>query len=199
VVLTERFDRAFLRAHEWHGSQGRKGTARPYIGHLMGVCALVLAHGGDEDEAVAALLHDAAEDQGGRATLDVIRREFGERVARIVEGCTDTLEDPKPEWRRRKEDYIAHLRGAPADVRLVSCADKLYNVREILGDFRALGAGVFERFSGKRDGTLWYYRALVEAFRDAGSDARVAPLVDALDRSVSELEQLAGHAGAAGD
>ncbi|HWQ03350.1 MAG TPA: HD domain-containing protein [Candidatus Nitrosotenuis sp.] len=189
--LTNKFDEAFLYAHELHGSQGRKGTSRPYIGHLMGVCALVLAYGGDEDEAIAALLHDAPEDCGGRAVLEEIRRRFGERVARIVEGCTDTLETPKPAWRARKEAYVAHVRTEPADVRLVSCADKLWNVREILQDFRAQGAAVFERFTGKREGTLWYYRALVEAFRAAGSDPRVDALLDEFASTVSELEELA--------
>jgi (p)ppGpp synthase/HD superfamily hydrolase len=156
----------------------------------MGVCAIVLAYGGDEEEAIAALLHDAPEDCGGRAVLEVIRRRFGERVACIVEGCTDTFEQPKPPWRARKEAYLAHARAAPADVRLVSAADKLYNVREILQDLRAQGAAVFERFAGKRDGTLWYYRALVQAFRAAGPDTRVSALVGELAREVAELERL---------
>jgi (p)ppGpp synthase/HD superfamily hydrolase len=156
----------------------------------MGVCAMVLACGGDEEEAIAALLHDAPEDCGGRAMLEEIRRRFGERVARIVEGCTDTFEMPKPPWRARKEAYMVHVRSAPADVRLVSAADKLWNVREILQDLRAQGAAVLERFAGKRDGTLWYYRALVEAFHAAGPDARVDALVADLAREVAELERL---------
>jgi GTP pyrophosphokinase len=191
LPLTHKFNEAFLYAHDLHGSHGRKGTSRPYIGHLMGVCAIVLACGGDEEEAIAALLHDAPEDCGGRAVLEEIRRRFGERVVRIVEGCTDTFETPKPPWRARKEAYVAHVGRAPADVRLVSAADKLWNVREILQDLRTQGTAVFERFAGKRDGTLWYYRALVESFRAAGPDTRVDALVADLAREVAELERLA--------
>lgn len=192
MKLSRKFEEAFLWAHELHGAQERKGTGRPYIGHLMSVCALVLSSGGTEEEAIAALLHDAAEDQGGRATLEAIRQRFGERVAEIVEGCTDTLEEPKPPWRARKEAYIEHVKGAAAHVRLVSCADKLSNVREILQDYRARGEAVWERFSGRREGTLWYYGALVEAFRKAGPDPRVDPLLCELEAAVEELNRLAG-------
>ncbi|MBI3662896.1 MAG: HD domain-containing protein [Acidobacteria bacterium] len=190
--MTKRFDDAFLYAHGLHGSQGRKGTTRPYIAHLMGVAAIVLTHGGGEDQAIAALLHDAVEDCGGAPTLAAIREKFGARVARIVEGCTDSDQTPKPPWRARKEAYIAHVRTAPEDVRLVSAADKLYNVREILSDFRMLGEEVWKRFSGRRDGSLWYYRALVDAFRELASSPDLARLVDELDSEVSELERLAG-------
>ena len=189
--LTKRFDDAFLLAHELHGTQGRKGTSRPYIAHLMGVTAIVLTHGGDEDQAIAALLHDAVEDSGGAPTLARIREQFGERVARIVEGCTDSDETPKPPWRARKEAYIAHVRSAPAEVQLVSASDKLYNVREILFDLRMIGEDVWRRFHGGRDGTLWYYRALVDAFRVHNALPEMARLVDELDREVSELERLA--------
>lgn len=189
--LSNRFDEAFLYAHSLHGSQGRKGTTRPYIAHLMGVCAIVLTHGGDEDQAIAALLHDAVEDYGGAPRMAEIGEKFGARVARIVTGCTDTEQVPKPPWRARKESYVAHVRTAPADVKLVSAADKLYNVREILTDFRALGDEVWRRFSGGRDGTLWYYRALVDAFRAGDSTPELSSLVDELAREVSELERLA--------
>jgi (p)ppGpp synthase/HD superfamily hydrolase len=189
--LTKRFDDAFLLAHELHGTQGRKGTSRPYIAHLMGVTAIVLTHGGDEDQAIAALLHDAVEDAGGAPMLAKIHAQFGERVARIVEGCTDSDQTPKPPWRARKESYIAHVRSAPADVQLVSASDKLYNVREILSDYRMIGEEVWRRFHGGREGTLWYYRALVEAFRAQSASPEMARLVDELGSEVSELERLA--------
>lgn len=189
--LTKRFDAAFLLAHELHGTQGRKGTTRPYIAHLMGVTAIVLTHGGDEDQAIAALLHDAVEDCGGAPMLARIREQFGERVARIVEGCTDSDLTPKPPWRARKEAYIAHVRSAPPDVQLVSASDKLYNVREILSDYRMIGEQVWRRFHGGREGTLWYYRALVDAFRAGRATPEILRLVDELDSEVSDLERLA--------
>jgi len=165
----------------------RKGTPVPYISHLMGVASLVLEAGGDEDLAIAALLHDVVEDCGGAPMLKEVRRRFGARVAHIVEGCTDTDLDPKPPWRKRKEDYIKHLRTADADTRLVSAADKVHNARAILMDYRELGEAVWERFSGGRDGTLWYYRALVTEFRRKKSNR----LVNELERVVCELEKLA--------
>ena len=196
--LTERFEEALQYATRLHAGQERKKTGRPYIGHLLGVTSLVLQNGGDEEQAIAALLHDAVEDQGGRPRLEEIHAKYGERVARIVEGCTDSFEqDPtqKPPWRERKEEYVARVRHEPADVLLVSAADKLYNVREILLDYRAHGETVWERFKGKREGTLWYYRALVEAFRAASLPAALAQIVDELDRAVTELEGLAGRSG----
>jgi len=170
-----------------HAQQKRKGTERPYIAHLLGVASIVLDHGGDEDSAIAALLHDAVEDQGGRPRLAEIRRKFGVRVARIVDGCTDAYTDPKPPWRPRKERYIAHLAEAPAEERLVSAADKLHNAREILSDYRRMGDALWSRFQGGKDGTLWYYRALLEALRPSG----MSPLVGELERVVTELERLA--------
>ena len=154
----------------------------------MSVTATVIEYGGDEEMAIAALLHDAVEDQGGAPRLREIRRKFGKRVAHIVDGCTDTDQQPKPPWLERKRAYVARVGREGADVRLVSAADKLSNVRETLHDFRLHGEEVFERFAGKKAGTLWYYRALVEAFRGAGSH----PLVEELDRVVKELESLAG-------
>lgn len=186
-MLGSRFRQALTYAARLHARQTRKGTARPYIGHLLGVTALVLEHGGDEDAAIAALLHDAVEDQGGRPRLAEIRHKFGRRVARIVEGCTDSFTDPKPPWRQRKEEYLRHIRKASAAVRLVSAADKVHNAREILSDLRAVGKDVWSRFKGGQDGTLWYYRALVNEFRAAGA----SPIVDELDRVVTDLERLA--------
>lgn len=146
----------------------------------------MIEYGGDEDMAIAALLHDAVEDQGGRSRLREIERKFGQRVAHIVDGCTDSYTDPKPPWMARKRAYVARVASESADVRLVSAADKLSNTREVLHDFRAQGASVFQRFQGKQKGTLWYYRALVTQFRKAGNH----PLVEELDRVVTELERL---------
>ncbi len=186
-ALGVRFEQALVYATRLHGDHYRKGGTIPYVAHLLAVAGLVLEAGGDEDEAIAALLHDGPEDLGGRQTLAEIRQRFGERVAAIVEGCTDTFEHPKPPWRRRKEAYLAHLQEASPSVRLVSVADKLHNARSILADYRELGEGLWGRFHGGRQGTLWYYRALVTTYRAVGP----MPLVDELDRVVSELERLA--------
>jgi len=187
-ALGTRFEEALSWATRTHASQVRKGTAIPYVSHLLAVASLVLEHGGDEDEAIAALCHDAVEDQGGAPVLSEIRGLFGEKVAAIVEGCTDTDVTPKPPWRARKEAYVAHVRLAPAPVLLVSAADKLHNARSILLDYRSRGNELWPRFSGGREGTLWYYRALVDAYRHAGAPAA---LVDELARVVEELERLA--------
>jgi (p)ppGpp synthase/HD superfamily hydrolase len=164
VKLGPRFLRAFLFAAEMHAGQGRKASTVPYIAHLMGVASLVLEAGGDEDLAIAALLHDVVEDCGGAPMLKEVRRRFGKHVANIVEGCTDTDIDPKPPWRARKESYLQHLRKADNDTRLVSAADKLHNVRSTLTDYRDAGESIWARFNGGLDGTLWYYRALLEEF-----------------------------------
>jgi GTP pyrophosphokinase len=148
------------------------------------VAGLVLEYGGTEDEAIAALLHDAVEDQGGQPTLERIRRRFGSAVAEIVESCSDADVVPKPEWRRRKEAYVAHVGHASESARLVSAADKLHNATAILRDYRCLRDGLWMRFNGGKDGTLWYYRSLVEAYKAAGPH----PIQDELDRVVSELE-----------
>ena len=186
--LTRRFEQALLFATRKHSGQSRKGTATPYIAHLLSVAGLVLEAGGDEDLAIAALLHDVVEDCGGAPMLKEVRRRFGKRVARVVEGCTDTDAYPKPPWRKRKEDYLKHLKGADADTRLVSVADKLHNIRSILTDYREQGDAVWERFQGKRDGTLWYYRALLKEFRRK----RPNRLVNEFARTVRTLESAAG-------
>jgi GTP pyrophosphokinase len=164
VKLGPRFRRAFLFAADKHARQTRKASTIPYISHLMGVASLVLEFGGDEDMAIAALLHDVVEDCGGAPMLTEVRRRFGKRVAKIVDGCTDSDTYPKPPWRERKETYIRHLRRADAETRLVSAADKLNNVRSILSDYREVGETIWARFNGGRDGSLWYYRALLEEF-----------------------------------
>jgi (p)ppGpp synthase/HD superfamily hydrolase len=191
VKLGPRFLRAFHFAAEKHAGQTRKASTTPYLAHLMGVASLVLEFGGDEDLAIAALLHDVVEDCGGAPMLTEVRRRFGSRVAKIVEGCTDSDTDPKPPWRERKETYIRHLKHADAETRLVSAADKLNNVRSILSDYREVGESIWDRFNGGREGTLWYYRALLQEF------LRVKPsrLIRELELAVRELEASAKLAG----
>jgi len=185
--LGPRFLRAFQFAAEKHAKQTRKASTIPYIAHLMGVASLVLEAGGDEALAIAALLHDVVEDCGGEPMLREVRRRFGKRVASVVEGCTDADTIPKPPWRERKEKYIAQLKTADADTRLVSAADKLNNVRSIVSDYRAIGESVWSRFNGGRDGTLWYYRTLRDEFlRDQPNR-----ITRDLDLAVNELELLA--------
>lgn len=186
IQLGPRFTDAFLYAAEKHASQRRKRTDVPYISHLMAVAALVLEAGGGEDESIAALLHDVVEDCGGIPVLEEVRRRFGKRVADIVEGCTDAYTIPKPPWKQRKLDYLETLRRAGDDIRLVSAADKLHNVRTILADYRREGDSVWDRFSGRRDGTLWYYRAVLDVLTEGNPNR----LVDELQRVVTELETL---------
>jgi GTP pyrophosphokinase len=184
MILSQRFIDALTFATTLHANQIRKGSGVPYISHLLGVTSIALEHGANEDEAIAALLHDAIEDQGGVATREEIRRRFGDTVTEIVNGCTDADTTPKPPWLQRKEAYIAHIPTASTSVRLVSAADKLHNARSILTDYYIVGEAVWKRFQGGKEGTLWYYRSLVVAFRQAGS----SPLIDELERVVSELE-----------
>jgi (p)ppGpp synthase/HD superfamily hydrolase len=186
--FSKRFIQALGYAARLHGQQIRKRTTRPYIGHLLSVASIVIEYGGDEDMAIAALLHDAVEDQGGLPRLREIRKKFGKRVAHIVDGCTDSYTQPKPPWLQRKRAYVERVSSESEDVRLVSAADKLSNTREVLHDFRVHGESVFDRFTAKKEGTMWYYRALVDVFRKAESN----PLVEELDRVVSKLESLAG-------
>jgi GTP pyrophosphokinase len=194
-ALTSRFDDAFRYAHRLHGEQRRKGTGVPFVAHLMAVAALVLEHGGDEDQAVAALLHDAVEDHphGGRTARE-IREQFGERVHRIVLALTDSDPEaadgaPKSEWRGRKEAYLRHLAGADADVLLVAAADKLHNARAVLEDYREQGEAIWTRFAAGREDQRWYYRQLVAALRQASGGAH-SRLVEELTRTVGALELL---------
>jgi len=187
AIYSPKFTQAFAYAARLHARQRRKGTNKPYIGHLMSVTSIVISYGGDEEMAIAALLHDAVEDQGGMKRLREIQRKFGKRVARMVDGCTDSYDEPKPPWLARKQKYIARVAKEGADTRLVSAADKLSNARDILQDVRAYGDQAFERFQGKKEGTLWYYRTLVREFGKAGSN----PLVEELERVVKELERAA--------
>ena len=188
MAYGEKFGEALSYAARVHRDQRRKGTQVPYVTHLLAVAAIVGENGETEDEVVAALLHDAPEDQGGEARLEDIRKRFGNEVAGIVAGNTDTFESPKPPWRERKERYVARIAHQPESVRLVSAADKLHNARSILADLRSSGDELWQRFDGGKEGTLWYYRALVEAFGTAGSN----PVVEELDRVVAEMESLTG-------
>lgn len=162
MVLGDRFVAAAALAVALHAGQARKGNGVPYVSHLLAVAGLVLEHGGDEDQAIAALLHDGPEDQGGEATLARIRAEFGDRVAGIVAACSDTFETPKPPWRARKEAYLAGLAEHDPDVWLVALADKVHNARTIVADLRADGPPTLDRFNGGRAGTLWYYRTVAD-------------------------------------
>jgi len=182
--LERKFEHALLYAAHVHGGHMRKGTTIPYFAHLLAVAALVLEDDGDEDDAISALLHDAAEDQGGQERLDDISARFGERVARIVKGCSDTLVTPKPPWRERKEAYLRHLESAADEVLRVSLADKLHNLRAIALDYGRLGDELWERFDRDSD-QLWYYGALAELF------ARRRPNLHAkeLSRYVADLQQ----------
>ena len=196
-LLTSRFDLAFLFASGLHHTQCRKGTNVPYISHLMAVSALVLEAGGDEDLAIAALLHDAAEDQGGQAILDDIRRLFGHRVADVVGDCSDTLLNPKPPSEQRKADYLIHLRNASPDALLVSAADKLHNARAILFDYRQGGEEVFARFNVGKEGQLDYYSGLFDSFTkrcvqfEEYQVSGAKRLVAELGRVVEKLKSLA--------
>jgi GTP pyrophosphokinase len=189
-TIGPRFLRAFLFAAEKHKKQMRKASSIPYLAHLMGVASLVLEAGGDEDLAIAALLHDVVEDCGGAPMLKEVRRRFGKRVAEVVDGCTDAYEYPKPPWRERKDNYIARLKTADAGTRLVSAADKLNNVRSILSDYREIGESIWSRFNGGHEGTLWYYRTL----RDEFLRSRPNRITRDLELAVNELESLTAGA-----
>ena len=189
ATLTRRFDEAFAYAHEAHATHTRKGSGVPYIGHLMGVASIVIDDGGTEDEAIAALLHDAAEDCGGRERLEDIRARFGDAVAKIVEDCTDSWTTPKPAWADRKQKYVEHARTlAPTSLR-VSAADKVHNAYAILRDLRNVGDKVWERFNASADDIVAYYQALVRSYREAGGGR----LVDELDRIVRGIEREMGY------
>ncbi|MBP1749484.1 MAG: metal dependent phosphohydrolase [Deltaproteobacteria bacterium] len=186
-ILGQRFEDALIYAAKLHARQIRKGSEVPYIAHLIGVASIALEYGADEDEAIAALLHDAIEDQGGAEAREEIKKRFGEKVVTIVEGCTDADVKPKPPWRQRKETYIAHIKDASPSVHLVSCSDKLHNARTILKDYRMHGDKLWERFKGGKEGTLWYYRSLSDIFQTVYP----SPLTEELERVVSEIEGLA--------
>ena len=182
-----RLESALAYSARFHAKQQRKGTRIPYIAHPLAVASIVLEYGGNEDEAIAALLHDVIEDGGGKRAREEIRQLFGSKVAAIVDGCTDTDRMPKPPWKQRKIAYIARLSKESRSVLLVSAADKLHNARAILADYRILGESLWERFKGHRN-TLWYYRELADTFKAIQKHPR---LTEELNRVVSELEELA--------
>lgn len=183
--LTAQFEAALVYATRLHAHQTRKIGDIPYIAHLLSVAALVLEAGGDEDEAIAALLHDAVEDQGGIPTRNQIRQRFGDRVVAIVDGCTEFDTLPKPPWQERKIRYLENLRHASPAVRRVSLADKLHNARSLLAEWRQKGDSIWAEFTRGKEGTLWFYRSLVQVYRETGSDF----MTDELDRVVLELCQ----------
>jgi len=189
MLLSVKYSFALAYAAEVHAHQKRKGTEIPYVSHLLAVGSLVLEHGGTENEAIAALLHDAGEDQGGLDRLAEISEKFGEEVAGIVAGCTDDVNEKKAEWRVRKERYLDHLPKATDSVRLVSCADKTHNARAIVSDLRMMGDAVFSRFNGGKEGTLWYYRALADVFLGLGPTR----LAGELDSAVRAMHEIAGE------
>ncbi len=205
--LGSRFSEALTFAADIHRAQLRKGTQIPYVAHVIGVASLALEHGADEDEAIAALLHDTIEDAPaafGTAKADVvrgwIRLKFGARVLDMVEGCTDTDADPKPPWRERKERYVARVAHEHPSTLLVSLADKLHNVRALERDYRKFREALWGRFNPEagKGGTVGYYRGLATAFRQRSEqvgDPRVAGLVEALEREVTVLEELVGVKG----
>jgi len=186
--LGPRLQRAFRYAAQKHAGQTRKQSAVPYISHLMAVASLVLEAGGDEDMAIAAFLHDVVEDCGGMPTLREVRKQFGARVAKMVEGCTDSFAEPKPEWGKRKKDYLRGVRHADVNTRLVSASDKLHNVRTILADYRQHGEAIWTRFTGKKEGTLWYYRALSDEYQRRSPNR----ITRELEIAVTELERAVG-------
>lgn len=182
--LSHRFELALVYATQLHANQIRKGSGIPYISHLLSVAALVLEDGGDEEEAIAALLHDAIEDQGGAITRAEIRQRFGERVVRIVDGCTEEQIQPKPPWKERKLNYLAKIRQASPDVRRVSLADKLHNLRSIVTDWERDGESVWLRFKSGKEGTIWFYRRFLEVYQEQDSHVYTQELA----RLISRLE-----------
>ncbi len=183
-ALSVRFDQALLFASRVHREQRRKGGDVPYLAHLLAVTSLVLEAGGDEDQAIAALLHDALEDQPDQVTVDDLVERFGERVAQIVRRCSDVESHPKPPWRDRKEEHLDRLRQEQDDVLLVALADKLHNARSTLRDLRIGGPEVWRRFNAPRQDQLWYYSSLLEVFR---SRLPREPMTSELRQAVEEL------------
>lgn len=159
--MTTRFDEALVYAAQLHRHQRRKVGGTPYIAHLLSVAALVLEDGGDEDEAIAALLHDAVEDQGGAETLAEIRQRFGETVAEIVNGCSESAVRPKPPWKERKKKFLESLRNASPQVYRITMADKLHNARCMLQEYRNSGEQIWNQFRGGKEGTLWFLNSIL--------------------------------------
>lgn len=188
MILSPRFEQALQYTCLLHSGQLRKSSSIPYVSHLLSVAGIALEYGADEDEAIAALLHDAIEDAGGKSRAADLRLRFGDRVADIVEGCTDADTHPKPPWRARKESYITGLSQVVPSARFVSCCDKLHNVRSIVADLRLQGELVWQKFAGGKAGTLWYYNTLCAEYRRLEVHT---PLVDELERNLKTMHHLA--------
>ena len=187
TVTSRRFGDALVYAEEAHRLQLRKGSGVPYVAHLLAVASLVLEHGGDEDEAIAALLHDAVEDQGGAGREADIRRTFGDRVADIVRECSSEEKDGAT-WQERKQRYLDHLATATPSAALVSLCDKLHNSRSIAADLRRVGSEVWTRFNAPEDEQRWYYQSLLDVYRRrTAADPRLAPLADELTRALAAI------------
>ena len=191
-MLSSRFDAALAYASDLHRDQTRKHSTVPYVAHLLAVCGLVLEHGGDEQQAIAALLHDGPEDQGGEYTLAEIRSRFGEDVAGLVSACSEPLHHGKAAWQERKETFLAHLATVPHRALLIITADKVHNARSIVSDHAVIGGEIFNRFNGGVAGTKWYYHQLAAAL---GGRAP-APLTAELARLAAEIERLSAPASA---
>ena len=185
--FTTRFERALVFANRMHSGQVRKYSGAPYIAHILGVTAFVLEDGGSEDEAIAAALHDTAEDNGGQATLDAIRAEFGDRIAQIVRECSDTLESPKPPWEERKRNHLKVLQTAMPETIRVMLADKVYNALSLLHALQTDGDEVWTAFKGGKSGTLWYFHEMLNVFRQRHRGY----LVNELERLISAIEEIA--------
>lgn len=186
MELGEKYKLALSLTLDFHGDQKRKKTDIPYMSHLMAVSAIIMENGGTEDQAIAGLLHDAVEDCDGENTLRTIRQELGENVADLVMECTDTMENPKPDWAPRKRRYIASLKAISPEGRLVSLADKVHNISCILRDFERIGDKIFDRFWPEREETVWYYRELAKEYSRLDS----TPLTKEFEGLVRELESL---------
>ncbi len=187
MEFSERFEQALTWALGLHGEQKRKLTGVPYVGHLLRVCGTVMEYAGDEDEVIAALLHDALEDQNRPGLSDELVERFGSGVLHIIKQCSDREEAPPPPWRKRKEAFLERLKMADASVRLVTAADKLDNVRNLITSYRVWGELIWDHFRGGKEGTLWYYREVARVLRHASEH----PLLLELERAVEELETLA--------
>ena len=176
VILTNRFEAALVFANQLHRQQMRKGSSVPYMSHLLSVAALVLEDGGSEDEAIAALHHDAEEDQGGSATRNAIGQQFGSIVCNIVDGCTEISAVPQPSWQERKEAYLSNLCQASSAIVRVSLADKLHNARSILADYNRHGSAIWQRFKTGKAGTLWFYTSFLDIVRNKTQSPMVVEL-----------------------
>ena len=187
MLISPRFASALAYAAELHQEQERKVSGVPYVAHLLRVAGIVLEYGGNEEEAIAALLHDALEDQGGMPVLDEIRRRFSEAVAATVLGCSDAHTRPKPPWRDRKQAHVDQVRGASPSIRMVVAADKLDNARSLLREYRVRGELLWNFFHGGRDGTLWYYDAMLAALQGVG----ITALVEEFERTLMEIRRIA--------